>query len=217
MSIGPNFEDAGEREPHAAGDPTGAFGAGPRPGLDLWHRATRQGALSKSAAVGLAAIAIVLLLAGVELFLAERLRDLRDQTNQLQRQIASVEQRVGRLELQMEQQLSRRVPEAGQAPARPEGDAAPAVAARPDSAIALTRTEIDIVREYIKLPPAAAGAAATMSIGTAVGPHLLVAFPGQITDRVPKLIGARFATDRNGAIVVVAAGSDRVGFIIPPS
>jgi TolA-binding protein len=187
--------------------------------MDLWHRVTRPKPLllSKSAGVGLAAVAIVLLLAGVELFLAERIRDLRDQTNQLQRQIASVEQRVGRLELQMEQQLSRRVPDVSAGSGRSEGEPVAAVVAKPDTSIALTRAEVDIIREYIKLPPAAAGAVATMAVGAPVGNHVLVPFPAQITDRVPKLVGARFATDKNGAIVVVAGGSDRIGFIIPPN
>jgi len=214
MSSEPKIEETVDRAPQDAGDLSGAFGAGPRP-AELWGQRHRSFAWSKSAGLGLAAVCAVLLLAGVELFLAERMKELRDRANLTERQLASVEQRVGRLELQMEQLLSRRVPDNPPGASRPEGETAPVV--KPDSSITLTRAEIDIVRDYIKLPPAAAGTVATMSVGAPVGSHVLVPFPSQIADRVPKLVGARFTTDRNGAIVVVAAGSDRIGFIIPPN
>lgn len=185
--------------------------------MDLRDQATSRGSLPRSIAVGLGAAAVgaLLLLAGVEVFLAERIKELRDYTSQLQKQLGSVEQRVGRLELQMEQQRSRRAPDGSAGSGRSEAEMA--TAAKTDHLVTLSRTEVDIIKDYIKLPPPAAGAAATMSVGAPVGNHVLVPLPSQITDRVPKLAGARFGTDRNGAIVIVTGASDRVGFIIPPN
>ncbi|MFB9269925.1 hypothetical protein ACFFWD_43540 [Bradyrhizobium erythrophlei] len=217
MSSNPNIEDAGDQPLQGARDPVGAFGAGARPVFDARDRATwrRSLAPSKSVGFGVAAVGALLLLAGVDAFLAERIKELRDHATQLQKQIASVEQRVGRLELQMEQQRSRRAPDGPAGSGRSEGETAAVVKADPP--VTLTRAEVDIIKDYIKLPPPAAGAAATMSVGAPVGNHVLVPLPAQITDRVPKLVGARFATDRNGAIVIVVGTSDRVGFIIPPN
>ncbi len=41
--------------------------------------------------------------------------------------------------------------------------------------------------------------------------------PDTIVDKVPKLRGARFAIDKNQAIVIVGGGSNRVDAILAPN
>jgi hypothetical protein len=164
------------------------------------------------------AVFIVLVLAAVEVFLAERIKGLRENATQLQKQISLIEQRVGRLELQMETLLARRLPDGNAGPNRPEGNTPTKDSpAKVETPTALTRAEIDIIRDYIKIPPPAAGVSPTISLGVPIGNHVLVPLPSQITDKVPKLVGARFTTDRNGSIVIVTVNGGRADFIIPPN
>ena len=80
----------------------------------------------------------------------------------------------------------------------------------------LSREEVQLVRDYIKMPPAPPGAAARIAIGAAVPDAILLPLPQQISDKFPRLIGARFATDRNGAIVIVRRGSRVADAVIAP-
>ena len=73
------------------------------------------------------------------------------------------------------------------------------------------------MRDYIKVPPAPPGTAPTIKIGAVVPPAALVPLPQQIGEKVPKLIDARFTTDRNGAIVIVRSGSRHADAVINPN
>ena len=81
----------------------------------------------------------------------------------------------------------------------------------------LTREEVQLVRDYIKVPPAPPGTAATIQLGGVVPAATLVPLPQQIGGKCPRLIGARFTTDRNGAIVIVGRGSRHVDAIVAPN
>jgi len=87
---------------------------------------------------------------------------------------------------------------------------------RQEGPLELSREEIQLVRDYIKMPPAPPGAAATIAIGAAVPDAILLPLPQQISEKFPRLIGARFATDRNGAIVLVRRGSRLADAVIAP-
>ena len=81
----------------------------------------------------------------------------------------------------------------------------------------LTRDEIQLIRDFIKVPPAPPGAARNINVGDILPDTALAPLPDQIMEKLPKLRGARFTVDRNGAIVVVAPGTNRVDVIIDPS
>ena len=173
----------------------------------------------KTGVVVVMALAVVFALAGAAAYLAERVKQLRETTTQQQRQIASLEQRLGRLELQMEKQLVPQLPPGGGAGSvRQDGDAGRKERpGRSEQAVTLTRPEIDIVREYIKIPPSAAGASPTLSLGMPLANQPLIPLPSQLVEKLPKLAGGRFKADRDGSIVIVGGGSDRVDLIIPPN
>ena len=88
--------------------------------------------------------------------------------------------------------------------------------ARQESALVLMREEIQLIRDYIKMPPAPPGTSATIAVGAVVAEASLLPLPQQISDKFPRLIGARFATDRNGAIVIVRHGSRTADAVIAP-
>jgi hypothetical protein len=87
----------------------------------------------------------------------------------------------------------------------------------PRAPLILTRDEIQLILAVIKVPPPPPGAAPKINVGDLLPDTALAPLPEPITRKVPKLLGARFAVDRNRAIVVVAPGTNRVEIIINPS
>jgi hypothetical protein len=87
----------------------------------------------------------------------------------------------------------------------------------PTIQFALSREEIQLIRDFIKVPPPLPGAAQNINIGDHLPETTLAPLPEPIMEKVPKLRGARYTVDRNSAIVVVAPGTDRADVIINPS
>jgi hypothetical protein len=79
----------------------------------------------------------------------------------------------------------------------------------------LTREEIQLVREYIKPAPSPAPAAPNINVGDAVG-GAMIPLPSALTDKVPKLVGARFTT-RNGTIIISTTNSRRADAVVGPN
>jgi hypothetical protein len=73
----------------------------------------------------------------------------------------------------------------------------------PRAPLVLTHDEVQLILAVIKVPPPP-GAAPKINVG-------------DLLPEVPRLLGARFAVDRNRAIVVVAPDTNRVEIIINPS
>ena len=78
----------------------------------------------------------------------------------------------------------------------------------------LSREEVQLVKDYIKVPPAPPGTSPAIQIGAVVPPGLLVPLPPQIGEKYPRLIGSRFMTDRNGAIVIVTRGGRNLDVVV---
>lgn len=73
--------------------------------------------------------------------------------------------------------------------------------------------EVQLIKEYIKPAPFAGPAAPTLSVGDPVTSGT-IPFPSPLTDKVPKLLGARFAI-RNGAIIIVRKDSRQADAVLP--
>jgi hypothetical protein len=87
---------------------------------------------------------------------------------------------------------------------------------RPDQAsLILSREEIQLIRDYIKPAPSAGPATEPIKVGDPVTGET-IPFPSPITEKVRKLLGARF-TIRNGIIVITRNGSNRADTVIGPN
>lgn len=82
--------------------------------------------------------------------------------------------------------------------------------------LSLSSDEARLIRYFIKLPPPPPGATASIAIGDHIPEARLMPLPEVISEKVPKLRGARFTTDRNQAIVIVGS-KNRVEGIVPPN
>ena len=155
-----------------------------------------------------AAICTVIFLAGAgAAFLVVQINGLRNELTGVRRELTSAKDRIARLERKSEEPpFSQRFNEMTQKQAEDR---------RPP--LELSREEAQLVRDYIKVPPAPPGTAPTIQIGAVVPPAALVPLPPQVSEKVSKLIGARFTTDRNGAIVIVGRGSRHADAIVGPN
>ena len=82
--------------------------------------------------------------------------------------------------------------------------------------IALTTDESKAIRASIKVIPASRGAQPKIRVGDEVADPKSAAVPESLTNQIPKLRGARFTIDDNGAIVLFAEGSNRVEAVVEP-
>lgn len=71
--------------------------------------------------------------------------------------------------------------------------------------IALSREEIQLIGDYIKPAPYAGPPAAPIKVGDPFSGGT-IPLPSSLTDKLPKLLGARFAI-HNGAIIIIQKGS----------
>lgn len=126
------------------------------------------------------------------------------------RELAATQERVARLERRLEEgpvdQAFRQLPGARGRPTGEEEQLQPP--------LQLSREEVQVVKDYIKVPPAPPGATNLIKQGAVVPIGALAPLPSQITDKLPKLLGARFMTDNAGAIVIVRRGSRSADAII---
>jgi hypothetical protein len=81
------------------------------------------------------------------------------------------------------------------------------------TALNLSREEVQLIREYIKPAPSAGVAAPAINVGDPVG-GATIPLPSPITEKIPKLLGARFTT-RNGAIIIIKHDSHQADAVLP--
>jgi hypothetical protein len=83
-----------------------------------------------------------------------------------------------------------------------------------EAPLILSREEIQLIHDYIKPAPVAGSPTAAINVGDPVaGP--MIPLPSPITEKVPKLLGARF-TIRNGEIIVAKKDSRRADAVLGP-
>lgn len=130
----------------------------------------------------------------------------KSENRTLQQEVARLRENLGRLEQAAQKDAAQKNPEM-----------AAGLASRADqqSGIELSRDEIQFIREYIK--PAPRGGSAGPAINTGdIFDGATVPLPAPLTEKMPKLLGARFAI-RDGAIVILKRGSDRVNAVLLPN
>jgi hypothetical protein len=83
------------------------------------------------------------------------------------------------------------------------------------TALNLSREEIQLIRDYIKPAPSAGTAAPAINVGDPVE-GAMIPLPSQLTEKLPKLLGAKFTT-RNGAIIIVRRDSRQADAVLVPN
>lgn len=84
-----------------------------------------------------------------------------------------------------------------------------------EAPLLLSREDIQLIYDYIKPAPVAGSSAAPINVGDPV-PGTMIPFPSPVTEKVPKLLGARFAI-RNGEIIIAKKDSGRADAVLGPN
>jgi hypothetical protein len=124
----------------------------------------------------------------------------------LQRELAKVREHLGKIE----QAAIRKDADASRKNAATASAEPPRVERAP---LALSREEIQFVREFIKPAPARSTGEPEINVGDPIeGPT--ISLPSALMEKVPKLSGGRF-TIRNGAVVISKRDSKIADFVLP--
>jgi hypothetical protein len=82
--------------------------------------------------------------------------------------------------------------------------------------ISLSNDDIKLIRASIKILPSQPGAQSKVQLGQEISNISAAPVPGSVVGQIPKLRGARFLVDDNGAIIIIAEGSNRADVVIEP-
>ena len=115
-----------------------------------------------------------------------------------QRRVAAITARVNQLEKNNQQ--------------KPGKDAT--LTEQPHAEIALSKADLSVIRQFIKVLPAPPGAEQKIHVGDDVSNITAVPVPESLVQQLPKLRGARFSIDQSGVIVLIGEGSKRADAIV---
>ena len=135
-----------------------------------------------------------------------QLRDMQADIASLKLRLAGVDSHVSRLELTAQQKIIKEAKLAETSPPPPPRRIP----------ISLSNDDIKLIRASIKVLPSQPGAQPKVQLGQEVSVISTVPVPGSVVGQIPKLRGARFLVDDNGAIVIVAEGSNHADVVIEP-
>ncbi|WP_409192571.1 hypothetical protein [Bradyrhizobium sp. RDM4] len=168
---------------------------------------------------GLFALLTLLLLvicAGAVMALAQ-IKSLKSEIAGLQRELLPLKERLSKAEAEERERAKRDNDLQKEAQAKTSAGKSRASADdRVEQAqLSLTREEAQLVRDYIKPVPLSTRAATAMNVGDSVSGGT-ISLPSPLTDKIPKLLGARFAI-RDGAIIILKRDSHQADAVLAPN
>lgn len=137
-----------------------------------------------------------------------QVKSLKSELAAMQRELLPLKERIARLDLI---ERTREIPEKASRPPIP-----PPRENRPEEGpLVLSREEIQLIRDYIKPAPVVGASTTPINVGDPITVPT-IGFPSPVTEKVPKLLGARFVI-RNGAIVIVRKDSRQADAVLGPN
>lgn len=131
----------------------------------------------------------------------------------LRREVLPVRERIARLE-----QIEKAKRELEQQETQNKSDTEkkqPGEVRADQAALNLSREEIQLIRNYIKPAPSAGAAVPAINVGDTVS-GAMIPLPPQLTEKVPRLLGGKFAI-RSGAIIIVKKDSRQADAVLAPN
>ncbi|MDH2379918.1 hypothetical protein [Bradyrhizobium sp. CER78] len=173
------------------------------------RRAEGRGGMTGLAVACLSLISVVACVA-VAIALGQ-ISSLKSDNAALRRELVPLRERLARLE---QEAAKREAAEQDEARDKAEAERKTADASE-QAALNLSREEIQLVREYIKAAPSAGAGAPAVNVGDPITGGM-IPLPSALMQKVPRLIGARFAT-RNGTIIISTRNSRRIDAVLMPN
>ena len=144
-----------------------------------------------------------------------QLKSLKTEIATLHRELGPLKERVAKLEQAEKTKLEADQKEGGQIKLGAEKNKAGAEPSTDQSALNLSREEIQLIRDFIKPAPAGGTPAPAINVGDPIG-VATIPLPSPLMEKVPKLLGGRFTT-RNGSIIILRRDSRQADAVLPPS
>lgn len=149
-----------------------------------------------SACLGLVSLCVALILA---LFL--QIRDLKTEVAQSRTEVALTKAQLSQLERAAQQKIV--------------NEPTPATKAQPAHVpLNFSEADIKIIRQFIKVLPPKPGTLQKIHIGDEITNLTVAPVPESLIGELPKLRGARFSIDQDGAIIIIGEGSKRVDAVL---
>jgi hypothetical protein len=82
--------------------------------------------------------------------------------------------------------------------------------------ITLSNDDMKAIRGFIKVLPSQPGTQQKFHVGDEISNFRSAPVPEPLVNQMPKLRGARFLVDDNGAIIIIGDGSNRADALIEP-
>jgi hypothetical protein len=144
-----------------------------------------------------------------------QIQSLKSDIAALRRELLPVKDRVAKLEQSEKAKQDAEQEEETQSKSEIDKNKTGSDARANQPGLNLSREEIQLIRDYIKPTPTAGAAAPAINVGdTVVG--AMIPLPSPLTEKVPKLLGAKFTT-RNGSIIIVRRDSRQADAVLPPN
>jgi hypothetical protein len=167
-----------------------------------------------SAAFAFLSLVAVLSCIGAAIALGQ-IKSLKSDIAMLHRELMPLRERLGKLEQSEKAKRDLDQQEEAQKRSDTENNKAGAETRPDQTALNLSREEVQLIRDYIKPSPAGGIAAPEINVGDPID-GAMIPLPSPLTEKVPKLIGGRFTT-RNGAIIISTKNSRRADAVLPPN
>lgn len=145
----------------------------------------------------LLSLLVLIICAGAAIALMQ-IKSLKSEISGMEREMLSLKERLRQLD-RFEAQAKQKEKDAA------EINRTPTKREPEQKTIALSREEIQLIGDYIKPAPYAGPPAAPIKVGDPFNGGT-IPLPSSLTDKLPKLLGARFAI-HNGAIIIIQKGS----------
>jgi len=165
-------------------------------------------------AIALLSLLVIIICAGAVLALIQ-IKSLKSEIATLQRELSPLKARIAKVDSddkakqdanqQKESQIKSGVEKNGIGP-DPRSDQA---------GLNLTSDEVRLIRDFIKPAPVTGAPAPAINVGDMVS-IATIPLPSPLMEKIPKLLGARFAT-RNGSIIILRRDSRQADVVLPPS
>jgi len=161
----------------------------------------------------LALISLIAIVACVGAAVAlTQIRSLKSEIAALHRELAPLKERVAQLD---QAENARRQAEQQQDAKDKSAIERSNRIAETQAALNLSSEEIQLVKVYIRPAPSTGAPADAIKVGDVVD-GAMIPLPSPLTDKIPKLLGARFSI-RNGAIIIVRKDSRQADAVLTPN
>jgi len=150
-------------------------------------------------------VGVAIIWSVIGLILITQFRDLKSQLAELERRMSATIGEVVDLQNRVRESDSS---QPNVTPSRSEGQ---------NTTLVLSASDIQIIRQFIKVAPTQSTAQAKLKVGDGFPEATSLPIPKEVSDKLPKLRDARFAIGQNGTIIIGTAGEKRVAVIIDMS